>query len=332
MKTLTNLLTVTLLLAGTLLLPVSVGADHLWKLEVSTPRSVTNDSRVTLDYTVLSTDNSEAVDLSLSVNGGSPVDTDDTDVGGGSGHLIADLPGDGTYTLTVNAVPAHDEPIVRTRTVTLDTTAPSAPEYFGFTRTDNRYVVSFAAGDDNTERIHLFSSNSPSFTADDSTRVGSVSASGERQQIAYTALDSDRRFHAVVAVDSAGNVSNASGDPETTVLIIEETVPAPGTATPGTGTPGTVTPATTTPGGVTAADDDEDVLGVTDVDEDVDEDGNPLPGTDADAGDEDGEVAGVATDTARDYIWWLLALALALAAFLYYRRYGLSLPNKNSQA
>lgn len=309
-----------LLIAGlvvALLAPSATLANSFWSLDVSTPRSITNQDRVQLDFTTLSTNTSDEITVELYRNG-TLVDEIVTTGGGDSGRLVAQLPRDGSYTLEVRATNSNgSDPQTKTRSITRDTTPPASPNYAGATRDNGIYTVRFSARDSDTARIYLFSSTNRSFTANENTLEGYVVATGSTQRITYQAPSSAPRYHAVVAVDQAGNISRAVGDPETEVEIREGAIPAPGTPgiSPATTTPGT-SPGTapgTSPGdaaddptateadGDETATEDEDVLGVEDD-------------------EEEGEVAGEADEASSVWLWLLALAALAAAGYFYYSK------------
>lgn len=292
MKTIIRSVLASLFVTAVILLPVAAG--HFWSFDVSTPSSITNKDQVQLDYTVLSTSNSDEINVELLRNS-VLVDSDTITNGNDSGRLIAPLPNDGTFTLEIKAQSTHEDPIVKTRTVTRDTTPPATPNYIGFSRSNNQYTVNFAATDTDTARIYLFSSTNRAFTANADTLIGFVAATGNNQQITYTASISAERFHAIVAVDQAGNISPAVGDPDVQVEIEEGIVPAPG-----------VVPVESAPGENGEIGEGIDT-GATDDSEDS--------GIDSD-GDED--VLAEADD--RSSWWWLLPIAILFFAILFARR------------
>lgn len=322
LKTTNRILLSLLVLAA---VPTIVFAGHFWDIDVSTPRAATNKDSVQLDFTALSTDSGDDISIDLFRN---DTHVDEATAGNGdSGRLRADLPSDGTYTLRVEAVSSagdsEGEGDGRTieRTITRDTVAPADPDYFGSERNGNQYTVEFAAGDNDTSRLYVFSSTSTSFTAEEDTFEGSVEATGDSQQLTYTTPNGEERFNTVVAIDEAGNTSGAVGDPDTDVDIIEDDLLLPGTATGG-GTAGAA--GTFGDGGTIAAATDEDgEAGEEDgevlaAEEDGEADGEAA----SEDGEDEGEVMSEDTEAGLFSLWWLLALLLiaGLGYFIYARR------------
>lgn len=318
LKTANRILLSLLVLAA---VPTIVFAGHFWDIDVSTPRAATNKDSVQLDFTALSTDSDDNIAIDLFRN---DTHVDDATAGNGdSGRLRTDLPSDGTYTLRVEAASSAGEEDDRTieRTVTRDTVAPAEPDYLGSERSGDEYTVEFAAGDNDTSRLHVFSSTSTSFTAEEDTLEGFVEATGDSQQLTYTAPSSEERFNAVVAVDAAGNTSGAVGDPDTDVDIIEDDLPLPGTATGGGtagtagafGGDGTVAGATDEDG--EAGEEDGEVLA-------AEEDGEADEEAASEDGEDEGEVMSEDTEVGLFSLWWVLALLLivGLGYFIYARR------------
>lgn len=190
-----------------------------WKIDVAAPNSLINSRQFNIEFTTLSTDPNDTIDVELFQNGVGIGSESTTAPYGDSGDFAVTVPSDGTYQYFVrgtNGSETKDSPV---KVVKVDTIVTSSPTYGNVTRNGNVYTVSFTApSDSDVVEVRLFSSTSNNFTANASTQVGSVSVTpGQPSSITYTAVDGANRFHAVQAFDSAGNGSNLVGDPNVVV-------------------------------------------------------------------------------------------------------------------
>jgi hypothetical protein len=191
-----------------------------WDVKFSTPAPLTNKKSFNLDFTALSSANDN-----ISVTAYRQVAGPDQNLGiknvsgGNSGSFKVTVTSDGTYRYYLIATNNGDVKQSSVKTVTVDTTAPSAPTYLGKTRDGNKYTVRFRApNDSDVTQIRIYSSTKTSFTVSTDSQVGTVNVTpGQIAQITYTASSGAERFHAVQAFDKAGNNSSLIGDPDTTV-------------------------------------------------------------------------------------------------------------------
>lgn len=122
----------------------------------------------------------------------------------------------GTYQFKVE-VSADGDTSSETVSVEYDTKSPGDPKDYNKTKVSNCvYNIHFKSADDAgaTVKIEIYRSENTSFSADDGSRVGSVSlTSNEAKEFPDTIPNCDKTYYyAVRAFDTAGNGSGIVGD------------------------------------------------------------------------------------------------------------------------
>lgn len=213
-----------------LLLGSHASAAAIWKLDISVP-SVQTSRSFNVQYTILSTQQGSNFEVALlqnnvQISSNIPPATSF----GASGSFAVSVANDGLFDYRICANNTTDTTLKCTTTVsvTVDTTAPGAPTYSGKSRVANQYTVSFTAPTTtDVKEVRLFSSRQTTFVANSATLVGSVAVTpGQSTSIVYTTTDNSEQYHAVQAVDQAGNISSLTGDRGTSVTSTTTATPA----------------------------------------------------------------------------------------------------------
>lgn len=196
-----------------------VSAAGFWQIDMSTPAAIQRSRSFNVQFTTLSTDAGDTVDVQLFQNEVSVAAQTTIKPYGDSGAFAVTVPSDGTYEYYLRANNDGEVKTTTKKTVTVDATVPSTPLYGTKTRNGNTYTITFTVpSDSDIQQVLVYSSTSTSFTANTNTFVGSVNVTpGQTASFTYTAPDSTERFHAVQAADSAGNSSALAGDPNVVV-------------------------------------------------------------------------------------------------------------------
>ncbi len=189
------------------------------KVNIATPTTLSRSKTFNVEFTALSTNAGDNLDVALFQNGSQINSRTTTKPFGDSGTFAVTVPADGNYQYYFTANNGSTTVSSATKTVTVDTAASAPLAYGGTTRNGNSYTVSFTvpAGSDITQ-VRVFSSAAPNFTADGSTEVGVINVTpGQTVTFTYNSPDNRQRFTAVQAFDAAGNGSTLTGDANTNV-------------------------------------------------------------------------------------------------------------------
>lgn len=138
------------------------------------------------------------------------------------------IPSEGTYEFKVEATAGSITETSPAVSVEYKSSAPGTPGNYGKQQQGScQYKISFKTADDGgkTSRVEIYRSDQTSFTADSSTRVGTVFI-GSNQDGSYTDTvpDCGKTYYYVIrAFDGAGNGSGVTGDSVTKVIITSTT-------------------------------------------------------------------------------------------------------------
>lgn len=272
MKRLIATIATSAVLVGSL---VGSAAADTWTGTISQLPATMNTHNFNVEYNAFSLQaNSFTAQLKVLAPGsegylpcGSTQDTsaDPNDVNGGAGsiNVAACVPSDGDYSfevvITRDGTGGSDVQTVGPTSTHVDATAPGAPIYHGKTQAGNSYTLSFnAPSDSDVASVQIFASTSKTYTANATTRVGSVTVSPNgAYSFSYTAPDSATRYFSLQAFDTAGNGSAIVGDPGTVITPVRFINQLGGSGSGGTAstaaaTTGQVAGASTTNGQVNA--------------------------------------------------------------------------------
>lgn len=266
-------------------------ATTYWNVDISTPASTMNTRSFQVQYTTLSTGSGDSISVEVfqnSVSLGSQTVT-----AGGSGAFAVTVPSDGSYSYFVKAnnTTLAESKSSTTKTVVVDTTAPSSTSTNGsVVRSGNNYTLNFTAPTtSDVKSAEIYASTSTTVDTSNANLVGTLNVtSGQKLTFNYTAPDAAQRNFAVRFVDGSGNVSAL-----TAVSAASLTTTSVGTTT---GTSG---------GQVAGSDTNKNNSGVVDNKAATDQ-------------------AAVTTDTKKasdSNQWWVIALLAALiagAGYVYY--------------
>lgn len=221
-------LTVTTIFSLLVFAPVMVGATtNDWQVSISSPYSnnsnIANSRKFNLTVSAISKNSNDILTVDVYDGAsqlGSTLTGDTITSYGYSWTVPVNLSSDGTHNFKAVAHNSNGDPDqVKSVSVKVDTSAPAALIYKGSVRSGNKYTLTFTMpADGETATVNIYSSTKPSFTADSSTLVGTITINpGQTKTFSYTAPDSAQRYNAVQSVDSAGNTSGFTGDPNTSV-------------------------------------------------------------------------------------------------------------------
>ncbi len=298
-------------------------AFERWDVKVFEPTSPTTDGTFNLNYQILSVDESDTFTVNVRQDGAVVAsDTITTAFGDSKAFPIA-LTADGTYGFQIEATSAlnGDTQTSSVETVTLDTVSPEAIQFGSKSQSGSSFDLAFTvpSGSDATT-VAVYTSTLTSFTANDSTQVGEVTATpGSGQTFNYSAPTGDTYYFAVQAVDAAGNRSALAA--ETVATVTDDTATAATTATAVIVASGDATAAPTAAEIEAAGDvngdgvvDAADVAALNDDasdDDQISDEGEVLSGEDNTSETEE--------ESSSVVIWIIVAAGAAAGAFYLYR-------------
>ena len=214
MNRVTTLLVGTFLLLSTVAVSLGTAQAAYLKVDIAAPDGAINRKTFNVEFTTLSTDADDNMDVKLYQNGSVIKSATTTKDYGDSGAFSVTVPADGAYEYYFTANSGSDTAVSSTKSVNVDTAATATPSYGGVTRNGNTYTITFTApADGDVDQVRIYSSPSTSFTADESTQVKVVDVvPGQTYTVSYTAPDDRQRYHVIQAFDTAGNGSTLIGD------------------------------------------------------------------------------------------------------------------------
>lgn len=218
--------TVGLIIAGAFLAGAAY-ADNTLSVRLAQPKSPTNISDFNLTFVALDI-NSNPITVQCFKKG--PSDGGFSQFGGNitlsNGGNTDNCPvnssvmsQNGSYQFYVSATDGVNSATSSTVSVDFNTDGPGTPTNYSKNQTDScTYKISFRTADDNgkTTKVEIYRSDSKSFSADSSTRVGTQGI-GSNTDSTFTNVVGDcskSYYFAVRAFDNSGNGSGLVGDSE----------------------------------------------------------------------------------------------------------------------
>lgn len=189
-------------------------ASVFWNVEISTPASNMNTRTFQVQYTTLSTNQSDNITVEAFQNGtsiGSQAVT-----AGGSGSFLVTVPSDGNYSYFVKATNTTQSETKNssTKTVIVDTTGPSTSSSDGsVVRNGNTYTLNFTAPQNSdVKSAEIYASTTNVVDTSSANLIGTLSVSpGQKVSFNFTSPDSTKRNFAIRFIDQNGNVSALTG-------------------------------------------------------------------------------------------------------------------------
>jgi len=207
----------------------SAAQDGFWSLKVQQLSTYTASHSFNVQYTVLSTVTGTnfcvqlfqdgSLNASATQNTLNPSDSN-TNYGNSGTFALTDV-ADGSHTFKVvanmdNCGDPSDTQNGSTST-TVDTVAPSAPNYLGKSASGSNTIVNFTApSDSDVATVNIYAGSTKTYDGDNAHLLMTVNVSHD-QTYHETVNASSSLFFSVQAFDQAGNGSSIVGDPGTVV-------------------------------------------------------------------------------------------------------------------
>lgn len=190
-------------------------AAQFWAVNMSTPAASTSNATINVDWQVATAlpevNPGETFTVTLLQNGvPTGASQQVTNPNGNSGTFNVTFPAEGTYNLQVQAVSNQDAEAKTTpaAAVTYDATPPAAPAIVSTEQNGDTYTVTVQIPDGvEPGTIEFYASPNGSFTADNSTLVGTLNyVAGQTLTFTFTKPGA-QQFIAIRTVDNNGNTS-----------------------------------------------------------------------------------------------------------------------------
>lgn len=205
-------------------------------LRVEVPKTPTNQNTFKINFVAMDISGGTIEVKCFKTGDAAAFSTINLSPGGNTGNCEVTpliVPTEGTYGFYVTAT-AAGSPMQTSSTVTVEykASAPGVPGNYNKEQQGScQYKITFKTADDGgrTSRVEVYRSDQTSFTADSSTRVGTVWIGSNLEGSLFDSVpDCGKAYYYVIrAFDGAGNGSGIAGDSVTKVIITSTTQASP---------------------------------------------------------------------------------------------------------
>jgi hypothetical protein len=186
-------------------------AQTFWNVQMSSPASPTTSKTFNLQFTTLSTDESNQISVEAFQNDISL--GSQTVTAGGSGSFATTVAADGnfTYYLKAKNLTTNETKNTTPVAVVVDSTAPTltgGQSGATVTRNGNNYTLQFTVPSGDATKVQIYAATQPQVSTDTAQLLATLDVkSGQVVAYNFAAPDATTRYFALRYLDGAGNTS-----------------------------------------------------------------------------------------------------------------------------
>ena len=182
-------------------------ADTFWSVTMSTPETPHTSRSFNVQYSTLSTDSTDTIEVDLFQDGSSK-GTQSVNAGG-SGTFKVTVASDGSYSYKIVATNDAETKTTNAKTVVVDASNPVKANQAQTTFSGNTYTVTFTVpAQSDAVKARVYASTKTSFAPSEDTFVGHLTVTaGKNYDFTHKVASGAAKLYFIVQlVDKAGNV------------------------------------------------------------------------------------------------------------------------------